>query len=349
MTPRSRVLLGAAALAAVAAAIAGGAWWRACSTGGPAAGAIAGAALARGLAAAEQAAPELWLPRRCADVAVAADGERSVGNVRLRQRGGALELGDAAISLIGVVADARDDGEATRESLTWAHDEFRRAGVDLVISLGGMGEDRAQIHAALAALSDERWLLVALPGDRESTAEHAAAVQALAAEGWQVVDGTGLSALVFERGAVGLLPGAPSGRDGRAARLAAGIDGCVWEDADAVALGQALAERPGAHVIAAHAPPRQRGLAATDVSLSGVHVGQPALADAALRAAALVVHGWVDETGGRVAQHDGWRAAAVGPLEGLPTPRHGGGMARGAALIVELDARGGARARALAR
>jgi hypothetical protein len=190
------------------------------------------------------------------------------------------------------------------------HRAFRRAGVGLVISLGGMGMERDVIGRALAALAavehgaagHAAWPVLAMPGDWESVPEHRAAVAALADRG--VLDGSEIRLLDMGALQLATLPGAP-----HASRLMSGSDGCVFTTEDATAITTLLAGRPGARLLFVHAPPRQgsAGLGAphaspTDTGHTGTSVGERALADV-LRATPVdaVIHGLVatrDSAGG---------------------------------------------------
>jgi hypothetical protein len=264
-----------------------------------------GTALAAALRAGSEATASIRAPHRCARlysnelgpdvaaVAVDAPGMRVV-----RRRGPILEVEPAAgTSLtIGIVADAR----GAVESLPGIHRAFRRAGVGLVISLGGMGVDRDVIGRALAALAAEEhgaadgaaWPVLAMPGDWESVPEHRAAVAALADRG--VLDGSEIRLLDVGWLHLATLPGAP-----HASRLMSGSDGCVFTVEDATAIATLLAGRPGVRLLLVHAPPRQgnAGLASlraspTDTGHTAIALGERSLADV-LRATPVdaVIHG----------------------------------------------------------
>ncbi len=321
---------------------------------GPAAGAALGRATGRALAE----APAWRLPSPCMELpepASAAALELTVGARTYVFEGVRLIGGDSGKRhvLVGVVADARGATPETLAAARAATVAFAAAHADVVISLGGQGQRREDIEAVLGALAAEgAWLLVALPGDREDVEAHRAAIAALAARGLPVVDGSKLGMLVVDGVAVALLPGAPAAADGRTHGLVAGADGCAREAGDLAAVATRLAAEPGPRMIASHRPPRQRGLAATDLAIGGVHVGERALAELAELAGAVVfVHAQVDETAGRSASPV-WSAVSsvlptftwadrlvvsVGPLEALPHPTLAGDMSGPSAVLVEID------------
>ena len=205
---------------------------------------------------------------------------------------------------IGVVADAH----GAIDALPGIQRAFHRAGVDLVISLGGMGMEHDSIARALAALAAPdmadrdpawpTWPVLAMPGDWEAMPAHRAAVAALADRG--VIDGSAVRLLDMAAFQLATLPGAP-----HPGRLMTGSDGCVFTTEDATAITALLAERPGVRLLLVHAPPRQDPagpMHATDTGHTGVPVGERALADA-LRATPVdaVIHGLVashDHPGG---------------------------------------------------
>jgi hypothetical protein len=278
-----------------------------------------GAALATALRAGIDATASIRAPHRCArlypeelgpdvaEVAVDAPGARSA-----RRRGPILQIepaGDGPLT-IGIVADAHGAVDA----LSGIRQAFRRAGVRVVVALGGMGTERDTIARALAALASDSpdspgaagaggdgWILLAMPGDWEAVPEHRAAVAELADRGVRgVIDGSDVRLLEVGGIQLATLPGAP-----HPGRLMAGDDGCVFTSEDATAIAALLAQRPGVRLLLAHAPPRQgrAGLALiqaspTDAGHTAIPVGERALADV-LRATPVdaVIHGLVATRG----------------------------------------------------
>jgi hypothetical protein len=287
--------------------------------------------MGRSLARTFEASSERSRPRRCALATPVLPEAIVAGRHTFRLRGDTLAAeGRGAALVLGVVADARGADARTLENARWVKAGFARAGVNLVASLGGMGESRQEIAAVLGALADRRWLLVALPGDRESVDEHAAAIAALRAAGLPVVDGATLRRMTVGTVALAPLPGVALDGYG----LVAGPDGCGRG-------GDEVARVPEAAVLLSHAPPRQASDDATDLAEGDVHVGDPWVAQAAERAKArLVVHGLIDERAGRVAGGEGRQVAASGALDGA--------AGAGSALVVVLDG-GTPRVRALTR
>jgi len=360
LTKQQRVLVGAAgSVGIVLLALLGWCVARR-SKGVPAAAGAAGETIAGALARVLAEAPTWRVPAHCmeadedaaeapaqAPIVVGArsyvlDGVNLVGGDATRRR-----------AIIGVAADARGADAATLAGARTAAASFAGAHVDVVVSLGGLGTTRAEIEPVLAALAGGgAWLLVALPGDREAIAAHREAVAALAAKGVKIVDGSALGVLIVDGVALGLVPGAPAGASERAHGLVAGADGCARTRMDLEALSTRLAAAPGPHLVLAHRAPRQRGLAATDLALGGVHVGEVALADLAAHVGTVAfVHADLDETGGRVARLGAngtsivvsammWSdrlSVAVGPLEALPHPAWPGARGDLGASVVEID------------
>ncbi|HWN71504.1 MAG TPA: hypothetical protein VNM90_27895 [Haliangium sp.] len=280
-----------------------------------------GEALAAALRAGIGATADIRAPHRCARlhpdelgpdvaaVAVDAPGMRSA-----RRRGPILELEPASEAplTLGIVADAHGAVDA----LPGIRRAFQRAGVRIVVSLGGMGTEREAIARALAALAagapgaagDDRaaWLLLAMPGDWEAVSEHRAAIAGLVDRGAPgvpgvpgasgVIDGSDVRLLDMDGIQLATLPGAP-----HPSRLMAGDQGCVFTTEDATAIAALLAGRPGVRLLLTHAPPRQgrAGLALihpspTDAGQTAIPMGERALADV-LRATPVdaVIHGLV--------------------------------------------------------
>ena len=292
-----------------------------------------GRALAMALRAGIDATASVRAPHRCArlhadeldSAAVAVDLAATVKRTAQR-RGPLLQVtpdNDADSSLIlGVVADAH----GALGALPAIHRAFAEAGVDLVISLGGMATDRDTLARVLAALatadapasepSAAGWLTLAIPGDWEPIPDHRAAVAALADRG--VIDGSDVRLLEIDGIRLATLPGAP-----HPGRLMAGDEGCVFTTDDAAAIAGLLAQGPGVRLLLVHAPPRQdlSGLmlpepSPTDVGRTAVSMGERALAEI-LRTTPVhaVIHGLVAPW---TVQPSGIRALVLGAPVILP-------------------------------
>jgi hypothetical protein len=314
-----------------------------------------GRQFAAGIAHALAAGSELSDPYRCAQLAdpppiapppPAAGRVPSVeGRTLTLRRSGKARDREA---VVGVVADTRGAAERTLAQARTARDHFARAGVELVLALGGLGDGETDIGEVLAVLADGPWTVVAIPGDREAIPAHRAAVAALAAGGGAVADGSEIRLVEMDGVVIATFPGA-----GAESRLVSGAEGCLHDAGDARSLAAELAARPEPRIWAGHAPPRQEGDSGSDLAAGGVHVGDLELAEPiAASGAHLVVHGLVDEAAlagdlrGDERVADGERIfLAAGALESMPVE---GGPTRsfGAALVVRVTAAaGGARVR----
>jgi hypothetical protein len=357
-----RVLLFLAAVV-IAAAVAGWLFWS--ETEPDRTARRRGAALAAALRAGIGATAGIHAPHRCARLYpdelapdVAAVVVDAAGSRAARRRGPILQLepaSDASLRL-GVVADAH----GALDALPGIRRAFARAGVNMVISLGGMGMERESIARALAALvadagdaggagQGKAWLLLAMPGDWESIAEHRAAVAALADRG--VIDGSEVRLIEVNELRLATLPGAP-----HPSRLMTGHEGCVFTSEDAADIAKLLSEQPGARLLFVHPPPRQGaiglptgGASPTDAGHTAISMGERALADV-LRATPVdaVIHGLVGAPGqpggGRALASDTPVILAAGildPLHGLATAAlqpDSPGIQRPMALIAEVTA-----------
>jgi len=348
--------LAVAGAVAVAAAAGAGAWlWLRPKTppAPPPIGVRAGAAIANGAVAAIAVAEEIREPYRCAgwgeeeagddrDAGVPAEPEVVTAYGRqleraghtLRVSGGNREL------VIGFVADARGASPHTLAHIAAVRAAFEARGVELVISLGGMGRDEAEITSVLDALArDARWPVIAVPGGRESLPAHRAAVDAVADSGRAVVyDGASVRIIEMDGVAIGTIPGIAE-----PGQLMAGNDGCVHEVESLVVSVNELARLPTPRVLASYAPPRQRGEGGSDVGAGGVHIGEPALALAVAAADPVaVVHGLVDEaaagdTSGKP-RHPRAKPALIGAgaIEGLPLWTDDGRVLGASAVVVDV-------------
>ncbi|MCW5808243.1 MAG: hypothetical protein KIT31_38195 [Deltaproteobacteria bacterium] len=186
----------------------------------------AGARVGPALAAAIEAAAQAKAPWRCA----AADGPEAkaetlqVGNRAWTIGAHAMALDGSGDIAIGVIADAGGNASALRK----LRDGI--GAVDLVIALGGMGATQAEVEATLAALAPEKAAVLAVPGDLEPAPAHGAAVAALRAKKLPVVDARLVHRVTVPGADVAVLPGA-----GAELRLAAGADGCGYQEHDVAA------------------------------------------------------------------------------------------------------------------
>lgn len=307
-------------------------------------GEAAGKALAVSLSRALASRDALAAPHRCGRfteagaeaAAVAVPGREVLRAAR------SLDLGVRDRRLVvGAVADARGDSERTLEGIARVTDAFAAAGVELVLSLGGMGADQDELAAVLAALAEGGdWLVVAVPGDREAMPAHRAAVAALAARGLAVVDGAQLRFIAADGAVVGTLPGV-----GEPGQLVSGAEGCVHEVADARAMAEDLAGRKGVKVWAGYAAPRQWREGASDL-VDGVHVGELELGAPLARSGAdVVIHGQIDDAAFGAAKGsariggDDRVVLGTGALEAVPLIDWQGDAIAGAALIATIEGR----------
>ena len=354
---RTAAALGALAAGALAAMLGAAAGCGSRDTDSEAARA-AGGALAGGLIHAVAASASLREPFRCAEAdslepAPAAAGgpldAGSAGGRPLTLAADELRIGPRSRAardrslVLGVVADSRGATEATMAQLAEVRRAFTDARVELVITLGGMGTSEGELRAVLGALAAEApWPVWAIPGDREALPAHRAVVGGLRAAGLPVFDGA-RTRLVSADGV--MLAGFPGVE--RPGQLLAGPDGCVHRADDAAALAARLAAHRGPRIWAGHAPPRQRGPAAGDLALGGVHVGERLLVPAVESARAhLVLHGLVDQAAlgsprGQARFVDGAPAVVLGagPVEAVPISGPSGPVLGGAALVVTVSER----------
>jgi len=293
-----------------------------------------GKATGEALAAAIAAAAETVEPWRCArldePISVDAPAGWTVVGRSLHQDGA------AKATRIAVISDARGGDPAVAAALRAALDAEP---VDVVISLGGLGVDDAELAVTLGPLAEGApWLIVAVPGDRESIAAHRVAVAALAKAGAAIVDGSQVRLLELGGAVLGTLPGVPFRE-----RLGAGTRGCVHDtnDVDAVleAIGAAAADQRVTILATQRAP---RG--GDDLAPGGVRAGDLDLADA-LRAhpVEVVVHGAVDDASAAAGKRKRGPGApatvAVGALDATPRYRDDGSQVLPSAVIVTVGER----------
>ncbi len=342
---RRQVALGAgAAIALGAAASAYFLWPRGDGAAPVAPGRAAGSQAGAAIAAAAAAVPSV--PHPCARLALAGAAARTfqAGKRSFAIDGDTLRAapvrGDRQL-VLGVVADARGNHDDTVANVTAARAAFAKAGVELVLVVGGMAERADDLAALVRPLAGGDWPVVLIAGDRERADAAAGAARAL---GEPVIDGAAVRFLEADGVVVGTLPGVAPGWP-----LVPATDGCAREAGDDAALVAALGKRSGVRVVATWAPPRQPGGGASDLTRDGVHVGARGLADAlAAGGVALVIHGMVNDAAlagpsrGTVdTAHP--RALAAGAIDAVPVDRIPGRVQEapvtGAALIVRVGAR----------
>lgn len=316
---------------------------------GPDPGELAGQELAAGVTFARSKAAELSEPYRCAawvsdeqaePISIAAGKT----NLEIEGRRAALRIegqrSGAAIA-VAFVADARGAQPPTIKRLHDLARELDESGVHLVVSLGGMGTTQDELSESLGALADGAFVVIAIPGDRESIPAHRAAIAELSERGAGIVDGSLVRLIANDHIAIGTFPGVEHGE-----QLVAQSDGCQHFPEDAASLAKRMSEHSGVRVWASYAPPRQSGESGSDLTLSGVHVGETMLVDSIARAGAhLVVHGLVDESSwvsarGDLRVSDGARViVGAGSVDTLPLRQPRKPAFGGSALVASVSPR----------
>jgi len=244
-----------------------------------------------------------------------------------------MDGGDSTL-VLGVIADTRGARAATLKRLEAIRKQFDEAGVELVVSLGGLATNAVDIKAVLASIAQPATRpVLALPGDREAVDQHRQAVAALAKSGANVFDGS-LTRFVTSNGvSLGTFPGVA-----KPSQLIAGPKGCVHTRADADEFAAQLAKKSGVRVWLGYAPPRQIDKDASDVTTEGVHIGERSLTQAVRKSRARVVlHGLVDEaaTGSKGASTaDKPVILAAGAADSLPSLTRTNKRRTGTALVV---------------
>jgi hypothetical protein len=220
-------------------------------------------------------------------------------------------------------------------------DKLRTAKVELVLAVGGMGGDEAESRAALGALVDPAWLVIAVPGDAESYPAHARAVAALADGGAAIVDGARVRLIDTGGAVIATIPG-----ERWPERLGAGAAGCVHDAADVARTVAALtllaADRP--RVLAGAPAPQGRSTSpgTADLAPGGLHAGEPTLAALVDEARLdLVIHAPVGAAPAPagMARRGTPALLAAGSLDRLVQRDHDGRALPTGALIATLDAR----------
>lgn len=341
-----RLIIGGAAAIVIAGGVLTAIWLRDRDRPPPAPGQVATAALVAGFERAITAATAISEPFHCAELAEGQEPARTLtaGGRRISHHG--LEVTAAPARrdhrlVLGVVADARGAEPATLAQLAEVHRQFTRAHVELVLSLGGMGQDRDQLLATLGALVDPAWVVIAIPGDREAIPDHEAAIAELTDRGAAIIDGARARIIEFDGVSIATLPGLDQPR-----HLVAGADGCRHTGTDAATAAALLAARPQPRVWAGYAPPRQTGKDGSDLTLDAIHVGERELAEPIAGAQpALVLTAQVEEAaqvdlrGTQAIPASAPRYLAAGAIEAMrvdgPDPDH----RTGSALIITLTSR----------
>ena len=253
--------------------------------------------------AAIEAAPQA--PWRCASPAGPTLVEETLGAWKLT--GHTMRREEAGAITIGVIADA--GGAAPQTLAALGRLRTKLDDVDLVLALGGMGTQRAELEATLGILGDAKRPLVALPGDLESVTDLVAAIAALRAKGQHVIDGRLAQRIELPGVAIATIAGASD-----ATRLVAGTDGCAVRAEDIAAAFADLTPQKGIRILASAEAPR--------VTLHGEPAGELALVPGATQEIDISLHGPVEvaaspaRTGGR----DG-AAVALTPGTSDATPR----------------------------
>lgn len=271
----------------------------------------ASARIGQSLVAAIEAADEARLPWRCGSPTGPTLADETLGEWKLSGHTMKREGGDAIA--IGVVADAGGGTAPTLGALGRLRGKLE--GVDLVITLGGMGTTRPDLLATLGVLAERaKWPLVVLPGDLEAVPDVVAAIAALRTKGLFVVDGRLAQRIELPGVVIATIAGTAD-----VSRLVAGAEGCAYAQPDVAMAFAALTPSAGIRILATAEAPR--------IVIDGEPAGELALVPGAGQAIDVSLHGPVaaDPSPARTGGRDG---AAVSLTPGtsdastrLPGPR----------------------------
>ncbi len=212
-------------------------------------------------------------PFRCARFPLAPTNP-NVDGVQWREPHGVLDIQmQGKTGRVAAIADARADASSDMASLQELRVVLGSEKIDILVSLGGMGQDAKSLERVLGALTtDATYVLFALPGDRESVPAHRATVAKLAAEGARIIDGSQYRLATLGPLHIATMPGIS-----REASLIAGANGCLHTEADIVALQDHLRAWGQPALLFSYAPWRQETPKATDFGVGGVHIGERVL------------------------------------------------------------------------
>jgi hypothetical protein len=214
-------------------------------------GRSAATALQRGISA----AAAVTLPWPCAEPASFAE-TRAFQLEGWQINGPVLQPATARTAfIVGFIADAGGATPATEAQLRRAARAFADEQVDVVVSLGGMASDAAQIESVLRVLATGvPYPVVAIPGDLEAIGAHRAAIDVLRRQGLRVIDGSLVRWVHLGIATLATLPGAR-----HQGQLAAGPEGCGFDDNAIEATAQQLGRADGLKILASWAAPRSGG------------------------------------------------------------------------------------------
>lgn len=251
-------------------------------------------ALGKALEALLTAAQGAHAPWRCSALDAPPLTRQHMGDWTLEEH--TLSTTKSALK-IAVFADAGGSAPPTIAALARMRHELD--GIDLIVTLGGMGTTKPELEATLGTIAGKEPLVV-LPGDLEDEGAQQAALATLRAKGTLVVDGRQARWITGDGFSLATIPGA-----GAVERLVAGLEGCAWRAGDVAKIYDELASRPGLRVALLAEAPRTG------------HTGELALVPAG--AIDVLVHGAGALTPARQGVRDGKHAdLSPGPADASP-------------------------------
>lgn len=233
-----------------------------------------------------------------------------------------LTLADGVVSLpakesktvtIAFVSDSRGAHPQALTQTTRLSEHLAKEEIDLIVSVGGLGTEHADIKQVLSALSSQtKTPLLAFPGDRESVRDHRNAIDELANEERAIADGSTFPLIGIGPVLLAGLAGIPY-----ASNLVAGDKGCIYDEQDLLQFQQRLVGDERKMVLTSYAP--FAGLA-TARGPSGIELGptwtQTIATDTTFTA---IVHGMVGSSGpplsGTIKAGSGPQAIVAGSLD----------------------------------
>lgn len=263
---------------------------------------------------------------RCAQLDPPEEGTRTVAGVELRFAARELTVSPppTQVAFFRGPAPRGSDPSALFSPLS-------ESGAELLIVLGGVGDDAQAAEATLRALGATGLPTLVLAGGRDEAGIFSEAFADLGDETPQVVDARGLRVVHLGETSLLLLSGAADGRYARS------DDACGFANADLEELAGAVPDSGPRYLVSWTAPASELTL-----GFDRVQAGDPELARwVEAQGLSGSIAAWPALAGGRVRGGEGGQLSAVAPALGAPRARDAeGAVLSDGALVLSRGPRG---------
>jgi hypothetical protein len=250
---------------------------------------------------------------------------------------------EVPVVVIGLLAGLNEPGTATLSNIRFLLEQFKGAGVQMILVAGGVGSSENDNRVILSALAAAPVPVLISPGAEENFKLLRKVIRELNSRHPQLIDMTMVRRVFLRHLAILSLPGYF-----KPFYLEAGASGCSYDNAD-LSLLASLIVKDRTNVLLSASPPRGRDGSAVDIGRGNVNIGDPDLARVLQKnGVRFGMFGHVHEAAGNATSSDGtgglapgiWHNSLLlqaGAGDAVPVTLVNGGQTAGIGHVVEFS------------